>query len=60
MGCNVQRKIKTARRALKAAVRSVTRCWTELVSRLHSAMREWRLSESEADSRNATGEREAA
>lgn len=60
MGCNVQRKIKTARRAFTAAVRSLTRCWTELVSRLHCAVRGWRLGESEADSRNATSEREAA
>ena len=60
MGCNVQRMIKTARRAFKAAVRSLTRCWTELVSRLHSAVRGWSLSESETDSRNATSEREAA
>jgi len=60
MGCNVQRKIKTARRALKAAMRSLTRSWTELVLRLHSAVRGRRLSESETDSRTATSEREAA
>lgn len=60
MGCNVQRKIKTARRAFKAAARSLTRCWTALVSRLDSAVSGWRRSESETDSRNATSEREAA
>lgn len=60
MGCNVQRKIKTARRAFKAAVRRLIRGWTELVSRLNSAVRGWRRSESKADSRNATNEREAA
>ena len=60
MGCNVQRKIKTARRAFTAAVRSLTRCWTALVWRLDGAVRGWRLSDSEAGSRNATSEREAA
>lgn len=60
MGCNVQRKIKTARRAFKAAPRSLARRWTKLVSRFHGAVRGWRLGESETDSRNATSEREAA
>ena len=60
MGCNVQRKIKAARRAFKTAVRSLTRYWTALVWRLDSAVRSWRLGESETNSRNATSEREAA
>ena len=60
MGCNVQRKIKTARRAFKTAVRSLARSWTKFVWRLQSAVRGWRLGESQTDSRNATSEREAA
>lgn len=60
MGFNVHSNFKMARLDFKATVRSLTRCWTELVSRLHGAVRGWRLSESQTDSRNATSEREAA
>lgn len=60
MGCNVQRKITTARRAFRAAVWSLRRCWNKLVSRLDRAVRSWRLGESEADGQNTTNEREAA
>lgn len=60
MGCNVQKRIKTARRALETAVRSLTRCWTALVWRLDGAVRGWRLGKSQTDGRNATSEREAA
>ena len=59
-GCNVQRTIKMARRAFRAAGRRLRRCWTGVASRLRSAVRNWRLGKSATDGRNATGEREAA